>query len=254
MTINSPADGAEVAGSVHIVAQAASTQAITAAAVYVDDTQVYSTTASSVDIQQPLHPGAHTIVVQAWDSTGAAAMSARSVTAPSLAVEVTFPANNASVSSPVQIDATAVGQNTVTAMAVYADGQKVAGASSGALTADVALATGAHTLTVQAWDSTGTVAKATRTITVTSAATTSEDFTIIALPDTQFYSRWYPTYFTAQTNWIAKNIAAMNIKMVLGLGDIVDGGGEPAQWANAVAAYNILDGKVPYHATIGNHD
>jgi predicted MPP superfamily phosphohydrolase len=255
VTINSPADGVEVSNSVHIVAQAASTNAITATAVDVDNTQVFSAASGSIDIQQPLQPGTHNIVVQAWDSTGAVFKATRTVVAQSLAVNVVSPSDSASVSSPVEVDATAAGQNAVTAMAVYADGQKVAGSSSGSLTSAIALTSGAHTLNIQAWDSAGNVTKVTRTVTVTASAPTStEDFTIVALPDTQFYSRWYPSYFTAQTNWIVNNLANLNIKMVLGLGDIVDGGGEPTQWANAVAAYDILDGKVPYHATIGNHD
>lgn len=82
----------------------------------------------------------------------------------------------------------------------------------------------------------------------------SGDFTIVALPDTQHYSSTYPQIFTAQTQWIADNIAAKNIKLVLGEGDIVNGGGELGQWQNADAAMKLLDGKVPYMSALGNHD
>ncbi|HEU5404380.1 MAG TPA: carboxypeptidase regulatory-like domain-containing protein [Terriglobales bacterium] len=80
------------------------------------------------------------------------------------------------------------------------------------------------------------------------------EFTIAALPDTQFYSKSYPQIFTAETQWIANHAQQMNIQLVVGLGDIVDGGGEGYQWQNADLAYRILDGKVPYLAAIGNHD
>ena len=87
------------------------------------------------------------------------------------------------------------------------------------------------------------------------AQTVAQDtFTIVALPDTQFYSASYPSIFNAQTAWIAANAQSRNIKLVLGLGDIVDAAGQPAQWQNADAAYKLLDGKVPYLAAIGNHD
>jgi hypothetical protein len=86
------------------------------------------------------------------------------------------------------------------------------------------------------------------------AHATAQDFTIVALPDTQFYSAKYPEIFKAQTQWIADNVAAKNIKLVLMEGDIVNGGGETYQWQNADAAMKILDGKVPYMVAMGNHD
>jgi hypothetical protein len=82
----------------------------------------------------------------------------------------------------------------------------------------------------------------------------SDDFTIAALPDTQFYSKSYPQIFAAETQWIANHAAAMNIKLVIGLGVIVDGGGELTQWQNADAAYRIIDRKIPFLPAIGNHD
>jgi hypothetical protein len=86
------------------------------------------------------------------------------------------------------------------------------------------------------------------------AQTTPGEFTIAALPDTQFYSKSYPQIMTAETQWIADHAAEMNIQLVVGLGDIVDSGGSSYQWQNADLAYRLLDGKVPYMAAIGNHD
>jgi len=88
----------------------------------------------------------------------------------------------------------------------------------------------------------------------TPAPTPADEFTIVALPDTQFYSSTYPQIFAAQTQWIADHVQEQNIKLVVGLGDIVDGGGVLAQWQNADAAYRLLAGKVPYMIAIGNHD
>src|SRR5690348_6798408 len=61
----------------------------------------------------------------------------------------------------------------------------------------------------------------------------ADEFTIVALPDTQYYSRDFPDIFRAQTQWIADHVQDQRIKMVLGLGDIVDDGSEPVQWQNA---------------------
>jgi hypothetical protein len=89
---------------------------------------------------------------------------------------------------------------------------------------------------------------------VIATAAQSGDFTIVALPDTQFYSASNPQIFNQQTQWIRDNAAALNIKLVLGEGDIVNGGGEIYQWQNADAAMKTLDGVVPYMSVIGNHD
>jgi Big-like domain-containing protein/calcineurin-like phosphoesterase family protein len=80
------------------------------------------------------------------------------------------------------------------------------------------------------------------------------DFTVIVLPDTQFYSATYPQIFTAQTQWIAANRDALNIQLVIGVGDIVDGPNDISQWQNADASVRLLDGVVPYVLAIGNHD
>src|SRR5712671_4349872 len=82
----------------------------------------------------------------------------------------------------------------------------------------------------------------------------SDEFTIIALPDTQIYARAYPEIFLSQTQWIADHLTDQNIKLVVGLGDIVDGGGNLTQWQNAVTAYALVQGKVPTLVAIGNHD
>ena len=49
-----------------------------------------------------------------------------------------------------------------------------------------------------------------------------ENFTIIVLPDTQYYSESFPAVFDNQTQWIADNIEQMNIVFVTHLGDVVD--------------------------------
>src|SRR5712671_1833609 len=88
----------------------------------------------------------------------------------------------------------------------------------------------------------------------TPSPTPADEFTIVALPDTQFYSSLNPQIFAAQTQWIADHVQDHNIQLVVGLGDIVDGGGDLTQWQNADAAVRLLSGRVPYMMAIGNHD
>ena len=80
------------------------------------------------------------------------------------------------------------------------------------------------------------------------------EFTIIVVPDTQVYSRFYPNIFTAQTQWIASNVATRNIVFVTHEGDIIHNYDVPAQWLNAKTSMRLLDGVVPYGIAPGNHD
>lgn len=81
-----------------------------------------------------------------------------------------------------------------------------------------------------------------------------EEFTIIVLPDTQYYSQSYPQIFTAQTQWIVDNVAARNIVFVTHEGDLVQTWNNTTQWARANTSMSLLDGVVPYGVSPGNHD
>ena len=86
----------------------------------------------------------------------------------------------------------------------------------------------------------------------TTVADTS--FTVIVLPDTQYYSQSYPSIFTKQTQWIADNIESMNIRMVVHEGDLVQTEESDLQWQRANTSMSVLDGVVPYSVVPGNHD
>jgi hypothetical protein len=81
------------------------------------------------------------------------------------------------------------------------------------------------------------------------------DFTVVVLPDTQYYSESYPAILNSQMQWILNNAGPLNIQLVLGLGDIVNNGGSSTEWTTADAAYKKLDAAhIPYFAPLGNHD
>jgi hypothetical protein len=82
----------------------------------------------------------------------------------------------------------------------------------------------------------------------------SGDFTIIVLPDTQYYSGSRQAIFTNQTRWIVSQKAALNIVFAVHEGDITDNGGLVELWRDANASMSVLDGVVPYSVVEGNHD
>ncbi len=88
-----------------------------------------------------------------------------------------------------------------------------------------------------------------------SAAEERSDFTVVVLPDTQFYSQSYPETYISQTQWIKDRREADNIKFVVHLGDIVQNyNHSEEEWKAADRAHRILDGVVPYSVVPGNHD
>ena len=97
------------------------------------------------------------------------------------------------------------------------------------------------------------------------ARAAESDFSLIVLPDTQFYSESYPQLFHAQTQWIADNRAALDIAYVAHVGDCVESGnngGNPVEWLVADAAMDRIEDPVatalpegiPYGIAVGNHD
>ena len=85
------------------------------------------------------------------------------------------------------------------------------------------------------------------------AGPADDAFTIVVLPDTQYYARSYPEILDAQVKWILAQRAHGGVSLVAHEGDIVDAD-EPAQWQRAAASLHTLDGRVPYLLSAGNHD
>jgi hypothetical protein len=81
-----------------------------------------------------------------------------------------------------------------------------------------------------------------------------ENFTIIALPDTQHYSENYPQIFDNQTQWITENKEKLNIVFVTHMGDIVNTWSSLNNWENANSSMSKLDESVPWGILPGDQD
>jgi hypothetical protein len=88
------------------------------------------------------------------------------------------------------------------------------------------------------------------------APLTAQTFRIVGIPDTQNYSELFPTIYAAQTQWIADNLEAMDVRYVSHYGDIVQNGSIALnEWAVADMAMATLDATgIPQGVTAGNHD
>ncbi len=103
-------------------------------------------------------------------------------------------------------------------------------------------------------------------------------FTLIALPDTQFYSENFPEVFKCQTEWVLDEGTSvsgscpstpadtdfgfphgLDIVFTTQLGDCTQNGNVLAEWQNAEAALGLFDPagdeeKMPFGVAVGNHD
>ncbi|QDU71882.1 metallophosphoesterase [Mucisphaera calidilacus] len=91
----------------------------------------------------------------------------------------------------------------------------------------------------------------------------AEAFSLVALPDTQFYSRYRPASqylnfenpYLTQMNWLVDNAAARNIAFTIHLGDVVDQSWVEEEWVFADQMHQILDdADINYGVARGNHD
>jgi len=85
-------------------------------------------------------------------------------------VTITAPAGNATVTSPFQVTASAKSTHPITTFRIYLDNTSVYSVSASTINKSIVASSGSHLLVLQAWDSSGAVLKASRTITVTAVS------------------------------------------------------------------------------------
>ncbi len=82
----------------------------------------------------------------------------------------------------------------------------------------------------------------------------SGSWTLVVLPDTQFYAHSYPEVFFRQTEWIAAHKETHDIRFVAHEGDVVHRNCDD-QWEIAQQAMRLLNhAGIPYSISPGNHD
>jgi hypothetical protein len=80
------------------------------------------------------------------------------------------------------------------------------------------------------------------------------DFTIVLIPDTQYYTVVRTDLMIKQMQWIADNAKRLNVAFAIHLGDMTNDNVEP-QWKQVDLAMRALDDAgVPWSPMPGNHD
>jgi len=92
-------------------------------------------------------------------------------------------------------------------------------------------------------------------LTGVNATVSGKEFSIVLLPDLQNMTEYYPEIVTNICQWVVSNAVALNIKAVVGLGDIVNTANDSTQWANAKGALDLINNAgIPNINPPGNHD
>ena len=90
------------------------------------------------------------------------------------------------------------------------------------------------------------------------AGPTAPDFTVVTLPDTQYYTKNLPYLpeYQAQIQWIIDTRDDLNTAFVAHLGDMVDDlDTYPVEWQRADQVQAVLDASgIPNSVNVGNHD
>jgi hypothetical protein len=86
-----------------------------------------------------------------------------------------------------------------------------------------------------------------------SAAPEAEPFTIIVVPDTQYYTLAYPEILDDMLAWVAQTVDEHSTAILLHEGDVTHQNSQE-EWANARASFDLIEGVLPYAVCVGNHD
>jgi len=176
--VSSPANGSTMGSPVPLQASATASagHSITGWWVYVDKVGVYNAgSVSNIAPNIAMNTGAHTVVVRAWDSSGDYGDQTLSLTvnASKPAVAISAPTNKANIGSPfnLQAAATASSGQKITGWWVYVDSKGVYNAGAvNAISPNLSVPAGSHTVVVRAWDTSGNYGDHTITVTVRNPA------------------------------------------------------------------------------------
>jgi hypothetical protein len=164
--VAAPTATSVVGPTVHVAATASAPTAITAMKIYVDSVAQYSAVANSVDTTITMTAGTHNLTYQAWDTKGNVYKSSKSIKVVPPGVTILAPTTSTVVGSPVRLAASAIAQKPISTMRIYVDGVSLYSASAASVDTSLAMTKGTHSVTFQAWDTAGTVYKASKSISV----------------------------------------------------------------------------------------
>jgi hypothetical protein len=133
VTVSSPTNGSTVGSPVHVVASATSTHPITFMRVYVDNVSAYAIASAKIDTSIAMSAAKHSLIVQAWDSSGTVFKQALTIT-----VSASAPTPTPTPSLPAP-PSTAVTKSNIDQMTGWQSCTACAGAGGNGPTAPISM-------------------------------------------------------------------------------------------------------------------
>ena len=181
VTVCTPTTNALVESPVQVSAGTTDSHTVTAVQIYVDNKLVKQVNTSTIDTFINLSVGKHLVTVQGWDNTGAtfktnvpvAMQPPCALKTTNQSVTICSLVSGSVVSQPFHVVAAATDSNPVKSMSLLIDGVPNGNVITNSAVLDFyvsSLSLGAHSISVQAKDSTGVTFKQAFNITVTAAS------------------------------------------------------------------------------------
>jgi hypothetical protein len=158
VVVTSPSNGETLGSTVSYAATATTStcsNGVASMGVYVDYTLLYVVDGTTLNTTLSVAPGTHNTVVEEWDYCGGATFVSMEISVNNQSgVHVTSPANNTTVSSPVNYVATATStcSKGVASMGIYVNNQLVDVVSGANLNTQLNIGSGAQHTVVEEWD------------------------------------------------------------------------------------------------------
>jgi PKD repeat protein len=134
--------------------------------IYVDNQSMYTVNAASIDQTLTLKPGAHYVVMQAWNQAGAVAKTPLNITVQNAAPVATLVVTPSNAMAPAVVSASATGTDSDGSIAAtsinFGDGAVMNSTSA----THIYSLPGTYTVTAKVTDDSGATSIATRTVTV----------------------------------------------------------------------------------------
>jgi hypothetical protein len=153
--ILSPAANSSFVSPMYVSAVSVDPSPVKSVQVYIDGALVYQVSGVGVQATLPISVGKHTVLVQAWNRSGATYKRSIDVNATGIPITISSPAPNAKVGSPVTVTASAPGSSSVQTMQIYIDDKMLYQVSGKSISHAFSLSSGSHKIVAKGWDSLG---------------------------------------------------------------------------------------------------
>lgn len=153
--ILSPAANSSFISPMFISAAAIDPNPVSSIKVWLDSKLVYQVSGTGVQVWLPITTGAHALLVQATNKEGASYEKSLKVTVAGIPITISAPAANATVSSPVTVNASAPAGSPVQTMQIYIDGTLTYPSSGLKVDYSFSLTSGTHYIVAKGWDDSG---------------------------------------------------------------------------------------------------